>query len=417
MEDDRRLILLSGMVLLALLVVVGLFYLNYNYAAELPFAGEKFLPRWEGSRIFLTEGISPYSEEASNRLRRSMADQLPGQPEAEALFLYPFYSIFIFAPFGLIADYQTALAAWMVILELALFTVIALSVNLSRWKMPGALLAALVIFLSLWIYSVPSIIAGEPAILQGLLILIALIAIRSENDVLAGVALALATFKPQVVLLLVPFILFWAARRERWSIFWSTIVTLAFMVGVTSLFFPAWLWDNFLQTLVFVFNTGPATPGEFFFRAAPGAGRQFGWFVTVFSLGILFWEWRAALQADFNWLVWTVYLTLVLSVLVGVPTSFTNYIVFLPAVIIVLSVWVQRWGRLGGGLVVGSLLIMFFGLWLLYGKFYLAGVPLEQSIALFLILPVFLIIGLYWVRWWWVRPPRLLIDELAERIQ
>lgn len=405
------------MVLLALLAVVGLFYLNYIYAVELPFAGEKFLPRWEGSRIFLTEGMSPYSEDVTNRLRRSMADQFPGQPEEEALFLYPFYSIFIFAPLGLIADYQTALAIWMVVLEVALFAVIGLSVNLSRWKMPGALLAVLAISLTLWIYSVPSIIAGDPAILQALLILIALIAIRSENDILAGVALALATFKPQVVLLLIPFLLFWAIKQERWSIFWSAIVTLAFMVGVTSLFFPSWLVDNFIQTLIFVLNTGPATPGEFFFRAAPGAGRQFGWFVTIFSFGILLWEWRAALQDDFNWLVWTVYLTLALSVLVGVPTSFTNYTVLLPAVIIVLSVWIQRWGRLGIGLAVGSLLILFFGLWRLYGNLYLAGIPLDQSIALFLILPAFLIVGLYWVRWWWVRPPRLPIEELAERIQ
>jgi hypothetical protein len=37
---------------------------------------------------------------------------------------------------------------------------------------------------------------------------------------------------------------------------------------------------------------------------------------------------------------------------------------------------------------------------------------LEQSRIFLFIMPFFLLIGLYWVRWWAIRPYRGLIEEL-----
>ena len=34
--------------------------------------------------------------------------------------------------------------------------------------------------------------------------------------------------------------------------------------------------------------------------------------------------------------------------------------------------------------------------------------------TLFLLLPILILIGLYWMRWWSVRPPRTLADTLRK---
>jgi hypothetical protein len=52
--------------------------------------------------------------------------------------------------------------------------------------------------------------------------------------------LAWASFKPQVILALVPALFVWAARRGRWRFIIGYAVTLAILFGATCLVVPAW---------------------------------------------------------------------------------------------------------------------------------------------------------------------------------
>jgi hypothetical protein len=65
-----------------------------------------------------------------------------------------------------------------------------------------------------------------------------------------------------------------------------------------------------------------------------------------------------------------------------------------------LSVLDARWGRAGriSGAVV--LLTLFAGLW---GLFLTTLVGNEEAPALYLPLPLMLLLGLWWIRWWVVR--------------
>jgi hypothetical protein len=54
------------------------------------------------------------------------------------------------------------------------------------------------------------------------------------------------------------------------------------------------------------------------------------------------------------------------------------------------------------------------GLWLLFANtLTYEGQPIQNPV-MFFPLPLFLLIGLYWVRWWAIKPPKLLLEDLQE---
>ena len=143
----------------------------------------------------------------------------------------------------------------------------------------------------------------------------------------------------------------------------------------------------------------------------PGVGKQLGWALTIFLVGTMIWEWRSALGKDFRWFLWTAYLTLTITPLCGIRTSTENYVVLFPALVLVLAAWDQEWGLFGRVLVAVSFLLLFFGVWWLFLATLERGIQPVQNPIMFFPLPVFLLIGFYWIRWWILRPERPLMDQ------
>ena len=274
------------------------------------------------------------------------------------------------------------------------------------------MLVLLLLFTILWYHGFRPVINGNASVLCALFITAAFWAIREEHDVLAGFLLALASIKPQTVVLLVLFISLWAISQGRWTLFWGFWGSLALMVAATSLFVPDWLFQNFIQIFAYPNYTLPGTPGAIFKLWLPGVGSQMGWVLTIFFGGILLWEWRAGIGKDFRWFYWTACLTLVVTNLVGVRTATENFIALYPALVLVLAVWDMRWGVVGRALIILSYLLLFFGLWWLFLATLQMGDQPTQHPIMFFPLPVFLVLSLYWIRWWSVRTSRPLFDEL-----
>lgn len=401
---------------LGLCLVVGILgWGNYRFVMQNP-GGNDFLPRWAGTRMYIMQGTSPYSDEATLEIQRMIFGRAAQGDEDQSLFVYPFYSIFVFAPFALIQDYMIARAAWMTVLEINLLILGGISLALSRWRLPRLGLVILLVFMLLWYHSFRPVINGNASIVVAVLIAAAFLAMRSEQDIAAGFLLAMATIKPQMVILLIPFVCLWAISRQRWALVWSIFGTLALLVASMSLLIPDWLLQNVRQIFAYPGYTLPGSPGEIFLEWMPGVGRQLGLVLTVFFVGIALWEWRSAWQKDFRWFLWTAYLTLAITNLIGIRTTTENYIALLPGVILIFAAWDRYWGVIGRGLVVTSLILLFLGLWWLF----LTTLSLQQGgqatqhSILFFPLPLFSILGLYWVRWWMVRAPQPLMDQLRQ---
>ena len=243
MNTSKRYLFIGLMILAGVVTLVGLTWVNYRYSQQSP-GGSDFLPRWVGTREFLMKGLSPYSDETTQEIQQRFYGRPAESDEDQVLFVYPFYSIFIFSPFALIEDFTMARAVWMTVLEVGIVLIALGGISLCRWKISSLMLGFLLIFSLLSYYSIRPLINSNASVLVGLFVVGALLAIRAEQDSWAGLLLALATIKPQVVLLLILFILIWSLAERRHILFWSILGSLALMTAITSLLIPDWTWQN-----------------------------------------------------------------------------------------------------------------------------------------------------------------------------
>jgi hypothetical protein len=119
---------------------------------------------------------------------------------------------------------------------------------------------------------------------------------------------------------------------------------------------------------------------------------------------------------NYRWFLWAAYFSLVWTNMIGLPTSVENQIALLPALILVLAVWDERWGTLGRWLNGFSILLLSVGLWWLVIFYAGKNIPADLGPFTFFMVPVFMVAGLYWVRWWAIRSPRLPLQEISERL-
>lgn len=397
-----------------MLLLVGLTWVNYQYVLQNP-GGSDFTPRWIGAREYLMKGQSPYSEETTLAIQQSLYGRAARIDEDPQPFRYPFYAVLIYAPFAMIPDLNLARAVWMTVLEVSVILIAIMGISFSRWQLSSVMLGFILIFAILWYYSFHPLLNANSSILVGLLVAGALLAIRSEQDSWAGLLLAFATIKPQMIAPLVVFVMIWSISERRYIIMWSFLGNLALLVAATSLLIPDWTWQNLRQAFVYANPVGTATPGAIFKAWMPGVGRQLGYALTTVTLTTLIWEWRSALGQGFRWFLWTAFFTLTATTMVGIPTTTDNYIVLLPAVILIFASWNLEWRSFGRFLLVLGYLLLFAGAWWLF--FISVGRDFEpvQDPLLFFLLPIFLFIGLYWIRWWVLRPERPLLDQWRTR--
>lgn len=406
--------IVNMLIILAILIVIGLTWANFQYTNQYP-GGNDFLSRWVGTRYFLFNGQSPYSQETTEAVQNMMYGRAAKPDEDQVLFVYPLFSIFIFAPFSLVGDYALARALWMTTLELAIIGLAIISINLSRWRVPRGLLILFLIFVVSWYYSIRPIMNGNVGVIVALLIGGIFLALRSNHDFLAGLLMAITLVKPQMVILFIPYVLIWTICHKRWTVVWGFLGSLAILIATCMLFIKDWIVQNLIQVLSYPTYTLPGTPGAIFSEWVPGVGKQMGWALTGLLLAVIIWEWIISREKDFNWFYWTACLTIVVTNLIGIRTATENYIAMLPALVLVFYLLDERWRVVGRVFVIISILALFGGVWFVFIKTLIPGDQPIQSPIMFFILPVYLLIGLYWVRWWAIDPPRLLLEQFRSK--
>lgn len=410
MDTTRISLLILVIVIVSAFILVGISWANYRYSESSP-GGNDFLSRWMGTRVFLLDGYSPYSDQATQKIQVAAYGRAARPSEDQMLFVYPFYTIALIAPFALIPDYAIARALWMTTLEISLVVSLLVMIRLVRWKIHIWLFSILVIFTLLWYHAVRPVINGNPSILVALFIVLTFLAIKKEMDALAGFLLALTTIKPQMVVLLILFVVLWAISQKRLSLIWSFLGSMTLLVISGIFLVPDWIVQNVRQVLSYPSYTLPGTSGAILTEWLPGVGAQLGWLLTIILTVILILEWRAAWKQDFKWFLWTACLTLVITNIIGFRTTTANYIAMYPALILIYSYWDKRWGQPGRILIFVIISILLFGLWWLFINTLIIGDQPIQHPIMFFPLPAFLFIGLYWVRWQAIRPQGPIFEQ------
>jgi hypothetical protein len=252
---------------------------------------------------------------------------------------------------------------------------------------------------------------GGLAIWASLFLILAFLAIYNNRNEVGGVFLAMTTIQPQMVVLTLVFTLIWAAsKRKKILILWF-FITVIFLSIVGLFLVPNWIIQYIRLLYGFQENFPPGTPAVFFSNLFPGLGKQLGWVISGVSSLLLILEWWLALRKDFRWFLWTACLTMVFSQWIGIPTIPGNFIGLLLPLILISAMLTERWPREGQWVAIFMLLILFVWEWALFYIDLTSSQP-KMQLNLIFPLPLVLLIGLYWVRWWAVKPRRLLIEEL-----
>ena len=196
------------------------------------------------------QGISPYDEEVSRdtqlKIYGHVAD--PSIGEDKSHFVYPLPSMIFFGPFGLL-DYPLARALWMTLVELSMFCLAIVAIRLAEWKMPWWKTGILILFSLLWYHSLRTIILGQFAAINALLIALGLLLVKSKQDFVAGLVLSLSIAKPQMSFLILPYVLFWALSVKRWELWWGIFSGLVIQFGITLALMPDWPAQMLRQVL------------------------------------------------------------------------------------------------------------------------------------------------------------------------
>ncbi len=391
-------------VLAVLTVLVALTIANFRFAEELP-GGNDFLARWMGARFWVQEGVSPYDPEVSLATQELIygrpADVEAGEDVSH--FVYPFPSMLFFAPFGAL-PYTMARAIWMTILEISLPLLALIGIAIADWKPSRVVLISLLLFSVLWYHGMRAVIVGQFAVIEALLMVGALLAIKRGNEPLGGILLGLSIVKPQMAVFLIPFVLLWAGWARRWSIVIWGVGTIGTLIAVSILLLPDWpiMWMR--QLLEYPTYTDLGPPISILADALPSLSIVIALVLGGALLLYLFWEWAKAVGKPDRWLQWTAALTIVVTNLVALRTATTNYVVLLPVLCLIFSVFAERWGRKGDLVILLAMATMLFGLW---GLFLATVQGNTESPIMYLPLPILTLLGLWWARWWAIRAVRL----------
>src|SRR5271154_2646902 len=235
------------------------YYVNVEIGTLKAELGDLYSP-WIGTRDLLLYKRNPYSPDVSHEIQMAFYGRILTQtPDISAQsavdeqrFAYPVYVVFLLAPTANLtfAEVET----WAPV-ALALFSVIGvlLWLDVVHWLPSWPTVMALVLF----VLSAPPIVQGlrlrQLGLVVGLLLALATWCARRNRLGAAGVVLALATIKPQMVALPLLWFVFWAMSdwRKRWRLLAGFVAALAVLIGAGEVILPGWLGYFFEALLAY----------------------------------------------------------------------------------------------------------------------------------------------------------------------
>lgn len=393
--------------LIICILISGLFWANHRFVERTP-GGENILVYWQGTRIFLLEGLDPYSTESNSRNQELIIQNTQYLGKEEIRFIPPLYVIIFYLPFLFIRDFTLVRTLWMTILEIVLVMQVILSLRVINWKPDKLSFGLLLLFSIFGFHSFESLVKGDHILIAALCLTGGLLSIRIKRDELAGVLFALTTISIHSVFLFLVFIFYWIYKKKRWKILLWFLITLFLLLLSVTLLVPEWIF-SFLRAVYRFFQDYPIRILEdVFVIFLPGMGRRIGWIISGISLGLIIFEWWLSQRVEWRGFLWTVSFTLVINMWLGIRVDPRTLVFIMPTFILLFSLWVERWQRAGRWFVWVVIIFFLFGEWFLYLS-PLGNHQMHRALTL-VVVPTFLLGALYWVKWWAIQPPKTWLD-------
>jgi hypothetical protein len=206
-------------------------------------------PRWLGARELLVHHRDPYTAEITREIQvgyygRPLDPTRPNDPIDQQGFAYPIYVVLMLAP-TVTLPFPTVhrIVFWL----FAALTVMSVPLWLGtiKWRLSRvatftAILLALGSFPAIQGLKLQQLTVLVVALIAG-----SMYAITRGRFVLAGILLAMASIKPQLIFLLILWLCIWMLGnwRERQRVLWSFVISMAVLVVAGELLLPGWITE------------------------------------------------------------------------------------------------------------------------------------------------------------------------------
>ncbi len=212
-----------------------------------PYFGIDLYPYWLGTRELLASHRSPYSDEVARRTQtelfgRPIDPALRGDPKDQHRFSYPVFVIFFMAPLAMLPFHVVRMIGLIIWLGFAIIGFLLwtrlFAPQLSKvWTIAGLLL-------SLTTYgTLEAIFAEQASVLVAALLAGMFFSLKKNHLKVAGILFALATLKPQLVLLLAFGLVCWTLGdwRNRNLFLRSALISFGVLLIASEVVLPGWI--------------------------------------------------------------------------------------------------------------------------------------------------------------------------------
>jgi hypothetical protein len=204
-------------------------------------------PRWLGARELLLHGRDPYAADITREIQtgyygRPLDSTRPNDPKDQQAFAYPLYVVLVLAPtvrlpFPLV---QRGFLGLLLVLTAAS---VLLWLRALQWRVS---VTAKLLWIILVLGSFPAIQGfklQQLTLLVAALLAAAMACLVQRWFVIAGILLAIATIKPQLMLLVAIWMVIWISGnwRERRRLFWSAAACMAVLLAGSEFLLPGWI--------------------------------------------------------------------------------------------------------------------------------------------------------------------------------
>jgi len=303
-------------------------------------------PRWLGARELLLHGRDPYGKDITRDIQagyygRPLDPARPGDPKDRQAFAYPIYVVLLLAP-SVALPFATVHGIFFWLFAILTGVSVLLWLQTLSWRIRPS---TKVVWIVLTLSSFPAIQGLkllQLTVLVAALLAAALSAVARRRFILAGVLLAFATIKPQLLFLPMLWLCIWTFGnwRQRQRLLWSFAVTMAILVIAGEILLPGWIHE-FRAAMADYYRYTGGGRSVLDVILTPTWGRCLSAIATVLFL-VFAWQARKADEGTpaFHWCLSLVLATTLLVIPMFAPY---NQLLLLPALMLIVRSFSRLW--------------------------------------------------------------------------
>jgi hypothetical protein len=304
-------------------------------------------PRWLGTRELLLHHRDPYSPEVTRDIQIGYYGHVlnpnnPTDPKDEQRFAYPVYVVFLLAPFVHI-PFPALRVGFALLLAMLTAASVRLWLKFIDWRILPATVAALTVFTLGSFAAVQGIKLQQLSLLVSAMIASAAVLLTCGQLFAAGFLLAIATIKPQLVILLVVWLLLWsvAGWRDRQNFFWGFLLGTLLLIGAGEYVLPGWISHFADAVAAYRRYTENRSPVDALTTPAVSAVLTAA---LVFVTLALCWRHRNSPVHSFGFQLVTAFMLLA-TLLLAPSNAPYNQVLLLPGILLILRSWHKLWTK------------------------------------------------------------------------